>query len=147
MTTSEEERPEDIAQASASASTVAHPTEGPFSPSIPVWTLYVDGLSNRQGSGAGLVLKAPDQTTIEYAIRFQFQASNNEAEYEALLAGLRLAKGMGAQQLKICSDSQLVVNQILTEFKAKDTSMAAYLTHPQIREQPCRCPITIGLSN
>ncbi|KAL6288531.1 hypothetical protein ACE6H2_006041 [Prunus campanulata] len=129
MTTSEEERLDDIAPSSASASTFAHPTEGPFRPSIPVWTLYVDGSSNRQGSGAGLVLKAPDQTTIEYAIRFQFRASNNEAEYEALLAGLRLAKGMGAQQLKICSDSQLVVNQILTEFEAKDTSMAAYLTH------------------
>ncbi|KAL6279205.1 hypothetical protein ACE6H2_016086 [Prunus campanulata] len=71
------------------------------------------------GLGAGLVLKAPDQRTIEYAIRFQFQASNNEAEYEALLAGLRLAKEIGAQQLRICSDSQLVVNQILTEFEAK----------------------------
>ncbi|XP_021817133.1 uncharacterized protein LOC110759389 [Prunus avium] len=129
MTTFEKEDPDDDAPGPASAAPVAHPTEGTFNPSIPLWTLYVDGSSNRQGSGAGLVLKAPDQTTIEYAIRFQFQASNNEAEYKALLAGLRLAKGIGAKQLRICSDSQLVVNQVLTEFEAKDTSMAAYLTH------------------
>ncbi|XP_021812766.1 uncharacterized protein LOC110755794 [Prunus avium] len=128
MTTSESADSKYITPGLASGS-VAHPTEGTFNPSIPLWTLYVDGSSNRQGSGAGLVLKAPDQTTIEYAIRFQFQASNNEAEYKALLAGLRLAKEMGAQQQKICSDSQLVVNQVLTEFEAKDTSMAAYLTH------------------
>ncbi|CAL9017964.1 unnamed protein product [Prunus brigantina] len=69
----------------------------------------------------------PDHTTIEYAIRFQFRASNNEAEYEALLAGLRLAQHTGAERLLICSDSQLVVNQVGTEFAAKDESMAAYL--------------------
>ncbi|XP_021811720.1 uncharacterized protein LOC110754904 [Prunus avium] len=129
LTASEGPVSKDAASDSSSTVPVAHPTEGIFNPSIPLWTLYVDGSSNRQGSEAGLVLKAPDQTTIEYAIRFQFRTSNNEAEYEALLAGLRLAKEMGAQQLRICSDSQLVVNQILTEFEAKDTSMVAYLTH------------------
>ncbi|CAL9009289.1 unnamed protein product [Prunus brigantina] len=98
-----------------------------FDYSSPHWTLYVDGSSNRQGSGAGLVLKTPDDTAIEYAIRFQFRASNNEAEYEALLAGLRLAQHTGAERLLICSDSQLVVNQVGTEFAAKDESMAAYL--------------------
>ncbi|CAL8152094.1 unnamed protein product [Prunus armeniaca] len=72
----------------------------------------MDGSSNRQGSGAGLVLKTPDDTTIEYAIRFQFRASNNEAEYEALLVGLRLTQSSGAERLMICSDSQLVVNQV-----------------------------------
>ncbi|XP_021802905.1 uncharacterized protein LOC110746996, partial [Prunus avium] len=129
LTTSDKGGPADIALEPPSTASASHPTEGTFNPSIPLWTLYVDGSSNRQGSGAGLVLKAPDQTTIEYAIRFQFPASNNEVEYEALLAGLRLAREMGAQQLKVCSDSQLVVNQILTQFEAKDTSMAAYLTH------------------
>ncbi|CAL2247269.1 unnamed protein product [Prunus armeniaca] len=64
---------------------------------------------------------------FEYAIRFRFRASNNEAEYEALLAGLRLTKSMGAKQLTICSNYQLVVNQVITEFEAKDESMAAYL--------------------
>ncbi|CAL9006205.1 unnamed protein product [Prunus brigantina] len=76
--------------------------------------------SSAEGSGAGLVLKTPDHTTIEYAIRFQFRASNNEAKYEALLAGLRLAQHTGAEWLLIYSDSQLVVNQarrLLSQFK------------------------------
>ncbi|CAL8994056.1 unnamed protein product [Prunus brigantina] len=110
-----------------SASADSPSTDGAFDQTSPHWTLYVDGSSNRQGSGAGLVLRTPDGTTIEYAIRFQFRASNNEPEYEALLAGLRLAHSTGAERLMICSDSQLVVNQVITEFAAKDESMAAYL--------------------
>ncbi|CAL2260015.1 unnamed protein product [Prunus armeniaca] len=83
----------------------------------PLWTLYVDGSSNAQGCGAGLVLISPDKVALEYALRFKFHASNNEAEYEALLAGLRLAKEMGAKQIQIFSDSQLVVH-LLTTFNA-----------------------------
>ena len=56
-----------------------------------VWKLFVDGSSNAQGSGAGLVLVDPDGLKINYALRFGFKASNNEAEYEALIAGLNLA--------------------------------------------------------
>ena len=56
--------------------------------SLPTWTLYVDGSSNSQGSGAGIILTTPDGIQLEYALRFRFQASNNEAEYEALLVGL-----------------------------------------------------------
>ncbi|KAI5323200.1 hypothetical protein L3X38_032272 [Prunus dulcis] len=78
----------------------------------PLWTLYVDGSPNAQGCGVGLVLISPDKVVLEYAIRFKFQASNNVAEYEALLAGLRLAKEMGAKQIQIFSDSQLVVHQV-----------------------------------
>ncbi|XP_008231833.1 PREDICTED: uncharacterized protein LOC103331001 [Prunus mume] len=95
----------------------------------PLWTLYVDGSSNAQGCGAGLVLISPDKTVLEYALRFQFHASNNEAEYEALLAGLRLAKEMGARQIQIFSDSQLVIHQVNQDFTAKDMSMTAYLQH------------------
>ena len=49
---------------------------------------------------------------IHYALRFRFQASNNVAEYEALIAGLRLAKELRVRNLKVYSDSQLVVNQV-----------------------------------
>ncbi|CAL2237942.1 unnamed protein product [Prunus armeniaca] len=95
----------------------------------PLWTLYVDGSSNAQGCGAGLVLISPDKAVLEYAPCFQFHASNNEAKYEALLAGLRLAKEMGARQIQIFSDSQLVVHQVNQDFTAKDVSMTAYLQH------------------
>lgn len=74
------------------------------------------------------MLTKPDGVKIEYALRFNFRTSNNEAEYEALLAGLRLAKSMNAKQISIYSDSQLIVNQITTDFVAKDASMSAYLS-------------------
>ncbi|KAI5328316.1 hypothetical protein L3X38_027713 [Prunus dulcis] len=64
------------------------------------------------GCGAGLVLISLDKFVIEYALRFKFHASNNVAKYEALLAGLRLAKEIGAKQIQIFSDSQLVVHQV-----------------------------------
>ncbi|CAL9017764.1 unnamed protein product [Prunus brigantina] len=99
-----------------------------FDPSIPVWKLHVDGSANQQGCGAGLVLTTPDENKLEYALRFSFRTSNNEAEYEALLAGLRLAKSMSAIQISIHSDSQLIVNQITADFAAKDASMSAYLS-------------------
>ncbi|XP_077249099.1 uncharacterized protein LOC143888530 [Tasmannia lanceolata] len=54
----------------------------------PLWEVYVDGSSNKGGYGAGLVLTGPDNFTLDYALRFGFRASNNEAEYEALLAGM-----------------------------------------------------------
>ena len=101
-------------------------------PTAPGWSLYVDGSSNQQGCGAGLVLTTSDKVAMEYALRFKFKASNNEAEYEALLAGLRLAKHLGVKQIDIFSDSQLVVNQVTNNFDAKDSSMAAYLAQTQL---------------
>ncbi|CAL9018474.1 unnamed protein product, partial [Prunus brigantina] len=99
-----------------------------FDPSVPVWILHVDGSANQQGCGAGLVLTTHDGGKLEYALRFSFRTSNNEAEYEALLAGLRLAKSMSARQISIHSDSQLIVNQITADFAGKDVSMSAYLS-------------------
>ena len=76
------------------------------------WTLSVDGLSNVNGAGIGLVLTSPEGDLIQQAIRYGFKATKNEAEYEALIAGLNLAKYMGIKKLDIRSDSQLVVNQL-----------------------------------
>ncbi|KAM1677501.1 hypothetical protein ACFX1S_037967 [Malus domestica] len=101
-------------------------------PTAPAWSLYVDGSSNQQGCGAGLVLTTPNKVAMDYALRFKFKVSNNEAEYEALLAGLRLAKHLGVKQIDIFSDSQLVVNQVTNNFDAKDSSMAAYLAQTQL---------------
>ncbi|CAL2246367.1 unnamed protein product [Prunus armeniaca] len=82
-----------------------------------------------EGCGAGLVLISPDKIVLEYALRFKFHASNNEAKYEALLTGLRLAKEMGAKEIQIFSDSQLVVHQVNQDFTANDISITAYLQH------------------
>jgi len=69
------------------------------------WMLLVDGSSNQQGSGAGIILEGPNRVLIEQALRFAFKASNNQAEYESLIAGMLLAKEMGAQSLLAKSDS------------------------------------------
>ena len=60
-------------------------------------------------------------------MRLLFIASNNEAEYEALIAGLRLAHGVGAGEVVAYSDSQLAVNQFNGDYEAKDSRMEAYL--------------------
>ena len=64
---------------------------------------------------------------MEYALRFGFQASNNKAEYEAVIVELNLAHSMEADQLKICSDSQLVVKQIEDSYEARGEQMVLYL--------------------
>ena len=88
------------------SNTLAQPTETTqLTPELPMWRLSVDGAANSQGSGAGLILTSPDGIDVEYALRFGFQASNNEAEYEDVIAGLNLAHSMEADQLEVCSDS------------------------------------------
>ena len=94
---------------------------------LPIWKLSVDGASNAQGSGAGLILTSPGGIDIEYALRFRFQASNNEAEYVAVIAGLNLAHSLEVDQLEVCSDSQLIVRQIEDTYEAKSGRMILYL--------------------
>ena len=91
-----------------------------------IWVLFVDGSSNQQGSGAGVILEGPDGLLIEQTLRF---ASNNQAEYEALIAGMLLAKEMGAKGLLAKSDSLLVTGQVTGEYQAKDPQMVAYLEY------------------
>ncbi|GJZ71392.1 reverse transcriptase domain-containing protein [Tanacetum coccineum] len=73
------------------------------------WTLFTDGASSVKGSGAGLVLIGLSGAEHTYALRLTFDSTNNEAEYEALLAGLRIARGMNIQNLEIKVHSKLVV--------------------------------------
>ncbi|GKA72828.1 reverse transcriptase domain-containing protein [Tanacetum coccineum] len=69
-----------------------------------VWKLYTDGASSSDGSGAGLMLINPEGKEYTYALRFKFKTTNNEAEYEALLAGLQIAKQMEIKSLAIFAD-------------------------------------------
>ena len=94
---------------------------------LSTWKLSVDGASNAQGSGAGLILTSPEGIDIEYALRFGFHTSNNEAEYEAVIAGLNLAHSIEVDQLEVYSDSQLVVRQIEDTYEAKSERLILYL--------------------
>uniref|UniRef100_A0A804HNE7 Uncharacterized protein n=1 Tax=Musa acuminata subsp. malaccensis TaxID=214687 RepID=A0A804HNE7_MUSAM len=91
------------------------------------WTLHVDGSANAKGAGAGLVLVTPDGRSIERSFRFGFRATNNEAEYEALLAGLRLALEMRVTDIRVITESQLVARQLDGEYEARDPTMVKYL--------------------
>ena len=88
----------------------------------------MDGSSNEGGLGAGLILVSPKGHRMHCALRFKFKASNNEAEYEALIAGLNLAKEMKVESLEIYSDFQLIVCQITNDgYQALGEKMMAYL--------------------
>ena len=97
----------------------------------PVWILHVDGSSTSGGSGVGLVLQGPHNAKISYVLKFSFDVSNNEAEYEAeyeaLVAGLKFVKDIGAEKIEILSDSMLIVQQLKGEYEAKDDGMIKYL--------------------
>ena len=83
------------------------------------WALHVDGASSSKGCGAGVILEKEDEIIVELSIKFDFSVSNNQAEYEALIAGLKLAKEVRARQLLICSDSQIVTSQVAREHEAR----------------------------
>ncbi|XP_015935285.1 uncharacterized protein LOC107461311 [Arachis duranensis] len=104
---------------------IAEYTNTPEIPSM--WNLYVDGSSNKIGSRVGVIIESNQGTQIELSLKFEFSASNYQAEYEALLAGLKLAKEVRAQKLVIFSDSQVITSQITGTYQAKDPAMKKYL--------------------
>lgn len=70
----------------------------------------MDGSSNTQRSGAGIILRSPKGDEISYILRFDFKSSKNKAEYKEIITGMKVAKSLGAKTLISKSDSQLVVN-------------------------------------
>ncbi|GJX33180.1 reverse transcriptase domain-containing protein [Tanacetum coccineum] len=91
------------------------------------WTLYTDGAASSKGSGAGLILTGPSGVEYAYALRLTFASTNNEAEYEALLAGLRIARMMNVLRIEVKVDSKLVASQINGMYEASNGSMIKYL--------------------
>ena len=73
-----------------------------------------------------MVLISSDGSSLRYAIRLHFLASNNVAEYEALINGLRIAIKLGATWLYIHDDSELVIDQVMKESSCKSPLMATY---------------------
>jgi ribonuclease HI len=92
-----------------------------------MWTIYFDGSKRIQDAGAGVVLISPQGDKLKYVLRMSFpQASNNDAEYEALLHGMKMAKACGATQQKIFRDSNLVVQQVMNRCDAISDNMTTY---------------------
>ena len=86
--------------------------DGQGAEKIPLWNVYTDGSSNRQAGQAGVVLFSPEEDKIECMIQLEFQATNNEAEYEALITGLDLARVAGVENMIIHYDSQVITSQV-----------------------------------
>ena len=82
------------------------------------WELYVDGAANQRGSGVGLVLLSPEKIIIEKSLRLNFFATNNEAEYEALLKEMVMVQKMRGKAVRAFSDSKLVVGQVKGDLEA-----------------------------
>lgn len=87
----------------------------------------MDSASSAMGAGVGIVLISPEGVKVEHSFKLGFRASNNEAEYEALIVGLRAVLSLGATNLEVYSNSRLVVSQVEGTFEAKDSRMVNYL--------------------
>jgi ribonuclease HI len=90
------------------------------------WTLYFDGSVMKTGAGAGLLFISPLGEHMRYAVRLHFPASNNMAEYEALLCGLRITIETGIKHPDVRGDSQLVIDQDMKNVSCHDDKMEAY---------------------
>ena len=93
----------------------------------PLWSIHKDGSSNKQARGAGIVLLSTEGDMVECMVRLDFPTTNNEAKYEALVARLDLAKAIGATNVVIYCNSQVVTNQVNGDYECKGERMKRYL--------------------
>jgi ribonuclease HI len=102
-------------------------TQLPTAPIQPeLWTMYFDGSLMKTGAGAGLLFISPLGKHLRYVMRLHFPTSNNVAEYEALVNGLRIAIELGVRRLDARGDSQLVIDQVMRNSHCHDQKMEAY---------------------
>jgi len=112
------------------------PDTGPPEPEVktpvfiePHWTLYFDGSVHKKRAGAGVILIDPSGSQVKYVVHLGFEATNNMAEYEALIFGLMAALSLRVRQLLVKGDSQLVIKQVRGECSCNNPQLAAYLIH------------------
>nr|XP_023876807.1 uncharacterized protein LOC111989258 [Quercus suber] len=89
--------------------------------------MKTDGSSAQARGGVGVVITTLDGEVLRYGVQLKFPATNNEAEYEGILTGLRLGKELGARNLLVQNDSKLVIGQIKGEYEAREERMQKYL--------------------
>jgi ribonuclease HI len=100
----------------------APPHQGP----IEYWKMYFDGSLNIDGIGAGVLFISPTKEQLRYVLRIYFPASNNAAEYEAYLHGMRIAVELGVKRLYVFGDSALVINKLNKDWDMTSEKMNAY---------------------
>ena len=90
------------------------------------WMMYFDRSLMKKGASVGLVFVSPLEVRMRYMVRIHFPSSNNVAEYEALVNGLRIAIELGIRCLDVLGDSQLVIDQVMKESSYHNAKMVAY---------------------
>ncbi|XP_062021144.1 uncharacterized protein LOC133737640 [Rosa rugosa] len=90
------------------------------------WTMHFDGSSTETSAGAGVMIESPEGEVFQFAFQLDFSCTNNQAEYEALIIGMEMLQEMGARRVLILGDSQLVINQLVKEFKCTSWSLLPY---------------------
>ena len=91
------------------------------------WTVFVDGSSNSKGTGAGVIIENSQGIVVDVSLGLSFPITNNIVEYEAFLAGLRIAQDLGARRVKIFTDSQLVASQLIGDYQVWEEHLQKYV--------------------
>jgi ribonuclease HI len=95
----------------------------------PHWTLFFNGSARQQVGRARVVLIDPSGEQVKYMVHLEFKATNNMAEYEALIFGLSTALSLGIRQLRVKGDSQLIIKQVRGECSCNEPRLTTYLLH------------------
>ncbi|XP_016199824.1 uncharacterized protein LOC107640836 [Arachis ipaensis] len=119
--------PRHAIKAQAMANFLVEVTRDPTEDTDTRWKPHVDGASNQTFGGTRIILESPIGVIYEQSVKFEFPVSNNQAEYEALLGGLILAREVRATRLEVCSDSQIVTSQVNGSYQARDLLLQKYL--------------------
>ena len=98
-----------------------------------LWSIHTDESSNQRSGSASVVIQTPEGDKIECMIRLDFPTTNNEAEYEALVAGLDLARAAGAENMIMHCDSQAITSQINGDYECRNERMKKYLEEVKSR--------------
>ena len=92
------------------------------------WVLKFDGSSTEKSDGAGIVIVSPKGIKTTLSFNLAFKCTNNQAEYEALVIGLEILMELGAQEVHIIGDSQLLLQHLIGEYKCNNLLLAPYYT-------------------
>jgi ribonuclease HI len=95
-------------------------------PNTSIWKMFFDRASSSEGAGAGVVFMSPSQETISLSYKLEFETTNNVAEYEALVLGMRAAKEMGIREMAMFGDAELIIQQVKNVYQAKHPRLRSY---------------------
>jgi ribonuclease HI len=92
-----------------------------------IWNMSFDGTVSKEGAGVGVWISPPEVGTKLCSYKLAFECTNNMAEYEALILGLKVLKELGAKRIAVCGDSELIINQVKGIYQSKHPRLRAYI--------------------